>query len=203
MDRRQLESAGESFPHTHVQGLYAVPFGVLLWFFVALGNVAEPPGGRWIVRAGIVLAALLLWLVTFYYRRSFGRVTPTRDRQIRYVVAAVVAFAVFAGVDQILRAFLGRPPEPAVSTTLSAWAAGMIVFYLVAGSLRAHHLIIWSAMFVAGLLPIWGHGIDRDALAYFPIGTAMIVTGLFDHRDLLRTFRAYHDLHLETTDVRG
>jgi len=77
----------------------------------------------------------------------------------------------------------------------------MLVFYASDAGLRVHHMVIWGAALVAGLLPIWGLGADKDAVAYFPIGAATIVSGLIDHRMLVRTFRSYKDLNLEDTNA--
>ena len=84
---------------------------------------------------------------------------------------------------------------------MAAWALGMLVFYASDAGLRVHHMVIWGAVLVAGLLPIWGLGADKDAVAYFPIGAATIVSGLIDHRMLVRTFRSYKDLNLEDTNA--
>jgi hypothetical protein len=64
--------------------------------------------------------------------------------------------------------------------------------------------MIWGSIFVAGLLPIWGGvGPDRDALAMFPLGLALIVSGIFDQRLLARTFRSSRNLELENSGARG
>lgn len=201
MDRRHLESAGEAYPYTHVQGLYAVPFGLVLWFFVGVANLTSTTSGRWVAAAGMVFAAAVLGGVSLYYQRIFGRVTPTDSRRTRYLVATVGGVAVFVVVDQIGRAIFGRPPERAISVTAAAWSVGMLVFYAVARAVKAHHLIIWLGLFVAALLPIWGESADRDAWAYFPIGAACMLSGLIDHRALVRTFRSFDGIRLEDGNV--
>ena len=197
MDRRQLESAGEQYPYTHLQGLYAVPFGLVLWFFAGLANLAETTGARWAAAAGMVFSVGVLGAVSLYYQRLFGKATPTQSRMTRYLAASVGGIVVFVGADQLGRAVFGRPPERPISTTAAAWAIGMFVFYAVARTLRARHVVIWAAVLVAALLPIWGLGVDRDAIAYFPIGAACMVAGLLDHRDLVGTFRSFQTPHLE------
>lgn len=200
MDRRQLESAAATYPYMHIQGLYGVPFG-LIWFLIGLSNLQKEPVPGWVLGGCALVALATLVGVHLYYQRNFGRVTPTRSRQIRYGVAAVAGFAVYVAADQLARIILGRPPQQPVSTTIAAWALGMLVFYLLIGGLKAHHIVIWGALIVAGLLPIWGLGVDRDALAAFPIGAATIVSGLFDHRLLVQTFRSYAGLNLEESDA--
>jgi hypothetical protein len=120
---------------------------------------------------------------------------------VRSNVAFVAGFAVFVGVDQLCRALLGRPPTEPISSMLVAWALGSLVFYAMGAGLRVHHVAIWGAAVVAGLLPVWGVGVDRDAVAAFPIGVATILSGLFDHRLLVETFRSYEGVELEPTDA--
>ncbi|MYW05123.1 hypothetical protein [Streptomyces sp. SID3343] len=196
MDLRHLESAGTNYPYTHVQGLYGIPFGLVLTL-VGLTNLDDPPVGPWALGAALLVPLAVLAGVSLHYAHRFGRVTPTRSRQTRYLAATAAGFVLFVGVDQLARSVLGRPPEQAVSTTLAAWSLGMLVFYATSAGLRAHHIAVWGSAFVAGILPIWGLGVDRDAVAYFPIGAATLVSGLLDHRLLVRTFRSYQDLNLE------
>jgi hypothetical protein len=200
MDRRQLESAGANYPYTHVQGLYGLHFGFAM-FLVGLSNLEDPPGGPWVLGGLVLLILAALAGVPLYYQRTFGRVTPTRSRRLRYLTAAAAGFAVFVAADQLGRTILGRPPQEPVSTTAAGWALGMLVFYAVGAGLRAHHMVIWGAVLAAGVLPIWGLGSERDAIAYFPIGAATIAAGLLDHRLLVRTFQTYQDLNLEDSNA--
>ena len=200
MDRRQLEAAGARYPLVHVEGLYAVPGG-LLWFVIGLSNLEERRVAGPILVAGFVLCLLGVVGAGLFYRRTYGRVTPTRERQVRYYVAFATGCVVFIATDQLARTLLGRPPTVGVSSMASAWALGSIVFYAMSSGLRPHHVVIWLALFVAGLLPIWGTGVDRDALAAFPIGIATIASGLFDHRLIAQTFRAYAGMQLEGSDA--
>jgi hypothetical protein len=200
MDRRQLEAAGAEYPLVHVQGLYAVPAG-LLWFMIGLSNLEEQRVAGPILVAGFLLCLAGVAGAGLFYRRTYGRVTPTRERQVRYYVALASGFVVFIAADQLARTLLGRPPTVGVSSMASAWALGSIVFYAMSSGLRPHHVAIWGALLVAGLLPIWGTGVDRDAMAAFPIGIATILSGLLDHRLIAQTFRAYDSLQLERSDA--
>lgn len=195
MDRRQLESAGNDYPHMYLQGLYGIPFGMAM-ALVGLTNLARPPALVWIGIIGPVLVLAAFFGVARYYRHRFGRVVHMRSRQTRHLVAALVGFAVYIGVDQLGRAIFGRPPLEPVSTTAAAWAVGMLVFYAIAAGLRLHHVVIWIAVFVAALLPLWTMGAAKEAVAYFPIAAATVVAGLFDHRRLVLTFRSYRELGL-------
>ena len=200
MDRRQLESAGANYPLVHVQGLYAVPAG-LLWFVIGLSNLDHERLAGWSLAAAAVLCLGAVAGVSLYYRQRYGKVTPTRSRQVRYNVALAAGFVVFVGADQLARTIFGRPPTEPISSMLAAWALGSLVFYAIGSGLRSHHLVIWGAAVVAGLLPVWGVGVDRDAMAAFPIGLATILSGLFDHRLLVATFKSFEGLQLEPTDA--
>jgi hypothetical protein len=201
MDRQQLESAGADYPfYSGMQGLYGIPLGIA-WCFVALSNLSTKPLSPWALGGGILLVALAIWAVTLYYQHYFGKVTPTRSRKVRTIVAAGTGFGLYIVADQLARTILGRPPQQPVSTTAAAFALGMLVFYAVNTGLKAHHIVIWGSLLVAGLMPIWGLDANRDAVAFFPIGAASFASGLLDHRLLLRTFKAYDALDLENTSV--
>ncbi len=201
MDRRQLESAGANYPfYSGIQGLYGIPMG-LMYCFIALANTSTKPLNPWAVGGGVLLGALAVWAVTFYYQHHFGMVTPTRSRKVRTLVAAGAGFGVYIVAYQLARAILGQPPQQPVNTTAATFALGMMVFYAINTGLKAHHIVIWGSLLVAGLLPIWGLDVNRDAVAYFPIGAASVASGLLDHRLLVRTFKSYQALDLENTDV--
>jgi hypothetical protein len=201
MDRRQLESAGANYPfYSGIQGLYGIPMGIM-WCFVALSNLSSKPLSPWALGGGVLLVALAIWAVTVYYQHHFGIVTPTRSRKVRSLVAAGAGFGLYIVADQLARAVLGRPPQQPVSTTAATFALGMMVFYAINSGLKAHHIVIWGSLLVAGLLPIWGLDASRDAVAFFPIGAASVASGLLDHRLLVRTFKSYQALDLENADV--
>jgi hypothetical protein len=202
MERKTFESAAANYPHVHLQGLYAVPFG-FIWVLTGLSNLQSKSVAPVILGCGVLLCLGALGLIGRYYANSFGRVTPTRSRQVRYFVALPLSFAVFVGVDQLARSVLGRPPGQPVSTYAISWAVGMLVFYASTVGLRAHHLVIWGSLLVAGLLPIWGLGADRDAVAMFPIGAATVLSGVLDHRLFVRSLASWHGRDLETSSVGG
>lgn len=202
LDRRLLESAGTSYP-IHVQGLYAVPFGLAVSLLAGLANLVKGSGGSRVLVLSMLPVLLAFAAVSRHYHRTFGRADPAHARQVRYGIAAAAGFAVFLGVDQLARTILGRPPEQPVNTTLASWAIGMLAFHAISTGLRAHHIVIWVAALVAGALPVWGHGLDRDAIAYLPIGAAIMVSGIIDHLYLLRTFRSFEHLDLEDSNVRA
>jgi hypothetical protein len=205
MDRKALESVGKHYPYLHLQGLYlqglfAIPAG-LIWFLIGLSNLQRQPVKPLILLGGVLLAFGSLAAVALYYRNHFGSPTPTRSRQVRQYVAIALGFAVFVGVDQLARTLLGRPPGQPVSSYAASWAVGMLVFYAIVGGLRAYHVVIWGSLFVAGVLPIWGLSVDRDALASFPIGAATMASGIFDHYFLVRAFESSKRQSLEHSNA--
>jgi multisubunit Na+/H+ antiporter MnhB subunit len=125
-------------------------------------------------------------LIARYYRDHYGRVTPTRSRQIRHA-AAVAAWIVVLSVGA--NRHLLYSPDGALCVFAAAFALATLAYYAILVGLRRHHVVIWGAVLVAGLLPIWGGlGGDRDAVAMFPLGVALIASGLLDQRLLARSF---------------
>jgi hypothetical protein len=191
MDRRTLESTAANYPY--LQGLWAVQMGLLLPL-AGLTNLRDGPSGVWVP---VVFGAVVLacgagsLLIVRYYREHYGRVTPTRRRQLRHG-AAVVAWIVvlFVGANKHL---LWSPNGP-LCLFAAAFALATLAYYAILVGLRAHHLIIWGAVLAGGLLPIWGGlGADRDALAMLPLGAALIASGLLDQRLLARSFSSHGD----------
>ncbi len=120
---------------------------------------------------------------------------------MRTLRADGAGFGVYIAADQLARAILGRPSQHPVSTTAATLALGMVVFYAMNTTLKARHIVIWGTLLVAGLLPSGGLGVNRDAVAYFPIGAASVASGLLDHRLLVRTFKSYRALDLDNADA--
>jgi hypothetical protein len=140
-------------------------------------------------------------LIARYYRHNYGRVTLTRSRQVRQAVALGAWVAVlFAGGSKFLFWSLHSP----VCVFAAAFALATLVYYAILVGLRAHHVVIWGSVFVAALLPVWGGlGLDRNALAMFPLGVALIASGLLDQRLLVRAFGSSKSLNLEKRNVGG
>src|SRR5207248_10099427 len=98
---------------------------------------------------------VLCWLATQriarYYREHCSEVTPTQSRHLRYAIALLAWVAVlFVGGSKFLFSSLDSP----MCVYASAFALATLVYYAILVGLRAHHLVIWGSMFVAGLLPI-------------------------------------------------
>ena len=186
MDRRHLEAAAADYPYR--QGLWAIPLGVgtIVAGVSNLHNRPSEPVFLAIIVGGLAIAGLALVLIGRYYRDHYGTVIPTRDRYIRQAVAVVAWIAIlFLGANQAL---FWSPDGPRCIYA-SAFALATLAYYAILGGLRPHHVVIWGAVFVAGLLPIWGGlGVDRDPLAMILLGLLAILSGVLDQRLLARSF---------------
>jgi hypothetical protein len=88
-----------------------------------------------------------------------------------------------------------------VSAFAAAFALAMLAWFAICVGLRMRHLIIWGALLVAGLLPVWGALADKISVAWLPIGVATIAAGILDHRALVRAYGPAKDLNHESSDV--
>jgi len=201
MHRKTLESTAANYPY--LQGLWAIPFGLgtILAGFSNLQNRPAEPVTLAILAVGVGVSLLISWRIARYYRDHYGSVTPTRDRMIRQGIA-IVAWVVilFVGANQ----FLFWSPDSVMCVYASAFALATLAYYAILVGLRPHHVLVWGAVFVAGLLPIWGTlGADRDPLAMIPLGLTLIVSGILDQRLLARSLATAGGQSLETSHVGG
>jgi len=201
MERRQLEAAAANYPY--LQGLWTIPLGIGI-IVAGISNLQSRPtgiGAILLILGGLGLAGVALLLIGRYYRDHYGTVTPTRDRTIRQAVAIVAWIVIlFIGANQALF----WSPDGPQCIYASAFALATLAYYAILVGLRPHHVIIWGAVFVAGLLPIWGGlGADRDPLAMIPLGLLMMLSGVLDQRLLARSFRQSGTEQLEGSRVGG
>ena len=164
-----------------------IPLGIGM-ILAGLSNLQDRPTGiaaLVLILGGLGLAGATSLLIGRYYRDHYGSVRPTRDRTIRQALALVAWIVVlFIGANQAL---FWTPDGPRCIYA-SAFALATLTYYAILTGLRPHHLVIWGAVFVAGLLPVWGGlGADRDALAMIPLGLAAMLSGLLDQRILSRS----------------
>jgi hypothetical protein len=75
-----------------------------------------------------------------------------------------------------------------VSISVVLFGVAMLVWFAVCVGLRPDHGLVWGGLIVVGLLPIWGGLDDRASVGWLPIGVAVIVAGLLDHRALVQRF---------------
>ena len=79
----------------------------------------------------------------------------------------------------------------------------MLISYAIYVGLRAHHVIIWGALLVAGALPVW-NGANPSNISNVGLvlaGVAVMVSGVFDHRLFVHTFGSPGVLDREDSDV--
>jgi hypothetical protein len=185
MDRAQLRSTAAVYPY--LRGLFSIPTG-LLFVLAALGNWSWGPlSNDWVfvAAAGAIGASALV--VSRYYGEHFGRVTPTRRQQRRSAVAAAAGIAIMVGAPLLLRSRAAWSLDLPVNPIPAAFGVLMLVYYAAVVGLRAHHVLIWGAIVVAGLLPVWT-GADPSNVGLVMAGAAAIVNGVLDHVVLLRGF---------------
>jgi hypothetical protein len=201
MERRHLESAAADYPY--LQGLWMIPLGVGI-IVAGISNMQGRPTGFAaivLILGGLAIAGAVCLLIGRYYRDHYGSVVPSRDRAIRQGLALGAWIVVlFVGANQAL---FWSPDGPRCIYA-SAVALATLAYYAILVGIRPHHLIIWGAILVAGLLPIWsGFGVDRDPLAMIPIGIAAMLSGLFDQRVLARSVAVANGDRLGDTRVGG
>ena len=201
MERRHLESAAADYPY--LQGLWTIPLGIGI-IVAGVSNLQSRPtgfGAMALILGGLAIAGAATLMIGRYYRDHYGTVTPTRERTIRQAVAIVAWIAIlFIGANQALF----WSPDGPQCIYASAFALATLAYYAILVGLRPHHLVIWGAVFAAGLLPIWGGlGADRDPLAMIPLELAAMLSGLLDQRLLARSFAMPAGDRLEGTRVGG
>ena len=180
-----------------------IPLGIGI-IVAGISNLQNRPtgiGAVVLILGGLAIAGAATLVIGRYYRDHYGSVTPTRDRIIRQGLAIVAWIVVlFVGANQALF----WSPDGPQCIYASAFALATLAYYAILVGLRPHHIVIWGAVFVAGLLPIWGGlGVDRDALAMIPLGLAAIASGLLDQRLLARSLAVTTENRLEGTRVGG
>jgi hypothetical protein len=75
------------------------------------------------------------------------------------------------------------------------FGAGMLVWFATCVGLRRDHVLVWGALILLGLLPVWGGFEDRASVGWLPIAVATVVAGLLDHLALTRSFGPTTEAH--------
>ena len=179
-----------------MRGLLALPGG-MVFILIGLGNLRWGPlRPMWVVPVCIVLLVAAALSIQRYYNDHYGRVTPSRRMQVRYAVASLAIVAALLG-GPVVDFTLHLP----VSVFAASFALAMLASFAVCVGLRLHHLIVWGALLVAGLTPVWGALSDSVSVAWLPIGVATMAAGVFDHRALARRSGSAGGRNLESSNV--
>ncbi|MEO6470406.1 MAG: hypothetical protein ABIR57_01155 [Aeromicrobium sp.] len=182
MDRKLLEASATRI--MNLRGLFAIPLG-LLFIQAGLGNLGWGVFvHNWVFVAGLVALGGVTLLIKLYYDANFGRVTQSPSRELRNTILSAIIFGLGLIGGSILDFKLDLP----ISLFSVCFAIAMLAWFALCIGLRPHHYVIWGALLVAGLMPIWGSLDDRASVAWLPIGAATIIAGIFDHLTLVRQY---------------
>lgn len=187
MDRRTLESAPTRI--TNLRGLLAIPGGAI-FMAIGLGNIGWGPFAHdWFFVLVLLALVASFALINRYYDQRYGRARLSFAGELRNLALT----AVFFGAGFIGGLLLDSAVDSSVSLFAIIFAVAMFGWYAVAVGLRLHHTLIWGALLVIGLIPMWGGLDDKVSIAWLPIGLAAIATGIGDHLTLARTYRLADD----------
>jgi hypothetical protein len=198
VQRKTLEMAAANY--SYLRGLLAIPLGVLL-ILAALANWEVGPLRHiWVFPVAVALAGAGGLAITRYYNENYGRLSPSPRQQVRSALAVVIALAVMGGGSLLMRSDAAWSLDLPVNAIAVSFALIMLISYAIGVGLKAHHVIIWGAVLVAGALPVWSSP-DPSNIGLVLAGVAVMVSGVFDHRLFVHTFGAPKTLGLEESDV--
>jgi hypothetical protein len=181
MDRKQLETMAAS--NHYLRGLLALPVGMVL-VVSALGNAQWGVfRGFWVVPVCWAVAAAMYLALFRYYNDAYGRRQPRFTA--RGALGTVAAIVVMGGGPALVQA-LDLP----LNGIALAWAVVALAYYGLTVGLRRHHLVIWGAVLVVALVPLWGDPRTTNTanVGLLLVAAAVMLHGVFDHQVLVRTF---------------
>jgi len=198
VQRKQLESAVASY--SYLRGLYFIPLG-LVFVLAALANwEVGPLRHLWVFPVAVLVIAAPCLPITRYYHENYGRISPSNGQRVRGAIAIIVSLAVVLGGSMLLRSDAGWSLDLPVNATAATLAMVMLLSNAIYQTLKPHHWIIWGAVVVIGLVPVWD-GADPSNVGLVIAGVGLMVTGFFDHRVLARTFGPAKGLSLRDGDA--
>src|SRR3954447_22683858 len=181
MDRKQLETMAAS--NHYLRGLLGLPVGMVL-VVSALGNAQWGVFRRfWVVPICWAVAAAVYLALFRYYNDAYGRMQPRFTA--RGAMGTVAPIVVMGGGPALVQA-LDLP----LNGIALAWAVVALAYYGLTVGLRPHHLIIWGAVLVVALVPLWGDPRTTNTanVGLLLVAAAVMLHGVFDHQVLVRTF---------------
>ena len=185
MRRGNLEMAAAN--HSYLRGLLFIPVGALC-ILAALGNwKVGPLRHAWAFLVAAVVIGAVYLAISRYYNEKYGRLSPSTRQQVRAGVAVVIGVAVMFGGSLLMRSRADWSLDLPVNAIAVSFALVMLVSYAIGVGLKAHHVIIWGTLLVAGALPVW-NGADPSNIGLVLAGVAIIASGVFDHRLFVHTF---------------
>jgi hypothetical protein len=198
MQRRELETAAANY--SYLRGLLYIPLGGL-FVLAALGNwELGPLRHTWVFLLVALALAAVAAAVNRYYNEVYGRLTPSTGQQVRAGIGVLVSVALMLGGATLLRSHASWSLDLPVNPIAVCFALVMLASYAIGVGLKAHHVIIWGVLLVAGALPVW-NGADPSNIALLLCGAAVVVCGAFDHRLFVQTFGPPHAIDYENGDV--
>jgi hypothetical protein len=109
-----------------------------------------------------------------------------RDELRGFAVLALAVAVVLVG-SLVLRSRVSWSLDLPVNAIAVSFAVTMLASYAIGRVLRAHHLLIWGGLLVAGALPVWTGG-DPGSVGLLLCGAAVILSGVLDHLAFVRAF---------------
>ncbi|MEW6400998.1 MAG: hypothetical protein AB1649_04315 [Chloroflexota bacterium] len=194
--------------YSRLQGLKAVPIGILVVFVSVWAMYNHGPSAD--LTAPILSAigaAILYWLASYYYDRTFGQVKQTRRQRTREAVASVLG-----GLLGLLAFVLDTTTELPLSALGLVFAATFLEYLLRAErtdwgkifSLFPENIVAAILILVISILPVFGlnwweaFGMRSQLVSTFMvIGIVIIVTGVWGH---VRIVRALPVVEAKTND---
>jgi len=196
-----FESAGED-----VQRLDRIRF-VTRYFGVLRGLSLKVPLGLVLLGLGfsdlhgrvpgfmpaVILGALCLMLITrFYYRRTFGEVEPrpesVAERSSPWSLIGVLVFF----TPSLIQVYAPLPPAQSIYVI---WSSAFFVFWTFYGRSRFQSYYLGLGFLLLGFAALCGPSahvlpaLVNPGIADLLCGAALILAGLLDHLQLVRTLR--------------
>jgi hypothetical protein len=186
--------------YSYLRGLFFIPVGVL-FMLTALENWGVGPlRPAWTFPVVVLAVGAACLPIARYYNQNYGRLSPSARQQVRGGAALVIGLAVMTGGALLMRSRADWSLNLPVNAIAVSFALFMLISYAIGVGLKAHHVIIWGALLVAGALPVW-KGADPSNIGFVLTGVALMVGGVFDHRLFFRTFGPAGVLDNEDSDA--